>query len=121
LAPLLFNVYINDFPSILNDIAHAILYAHDTTVIVTSNDLNTLNDKLNIVMKRICSWFHNNHLVLNLGKTHLVKFTTPKSLEYTLSVTYNNLGLRADDNVKFLGMYLDCRLNWKHPENLVKS
>jgi hypothetical protein len=66
LGPLLFNVYINDFPSILNDIAHAILYADGTTVIVTSNDLNTLNDNLNIVMKRISGWFHNNHLVLNL-------------------------------------------------------
>jgi hypothetical protein len=73
-------------------------------------------------MKRISSWFHNNHLVLNLGKTHLIKFTTPKALEYTLSVTYNNLSLRADDNVKFLGMYLDCHLNWKqHSENLVKK
>jgi hypothetical protein len=65
-----------------------------------------LNDKLNIVMKCISSWFHNNHLVLNLGKTHLVKFTTPKALEYTLSVTYNNLGLRADDNVKLLGIVI---------------
>jgi hypothetical protein len=37
----------------LKDIAHAILYADDTTVIiVTSNDLNPVNDKLNIVMKR---------------------------------------------------------------------
>jgi hypothetical protein len=46
LSPLMFNVYINDFPSILNDIAHGILYANDTTVIVTSNDTNTLNYKL---------------------------------------------------------------------------
>jgi hypothetical protein len=37
--------------------------------IVTSNDTNTLNDKLNIVMKRISSWFHNNHLVLNTLRT----------------------------------------------------
>jgi hypothetical protein len=80
LGPLLFNVYINDFRSILKDIAHALLYAGDTTVIVTSNDLNTLNDKLNIVMKHISSWFHNNHLVLNLCKMHLVKFSTPKAL-----------------------------------------
>jgi hypothetical protein len=98
------------------------LYADDTTVIVTSNYLNTLNDKLNIVMKGISSWFHNNNLVLNLGKMHLVKFTIPKALEYTLSITYNNLGLRADDNVKFLGMYLDSHLNWKqYTENLVKK
>jgi hypothetical protein len=110
LGPLLFNVYINDFPSILKSIAHTILYVDDTTIIVTSNDLNTLNDKMNIVMRRFSSLFRNNNLVLNLGKTHLTKFTTPKALEYTLSVTYNNLGLKVDDNVNFLGMYVDRHL-----------
>jgi hypothetical protein len=34
LGPLLFNVYINDFPDTLKDIAHTILYADDTTIIV---------------------------------------------------------------------------------------
>lgn len=57
LGPLLFNVYINDFPSILRNIAHTILYADDTTIIITSNDLNILNDKINTVMKRISIWF----------------------------------------------------------------
>ena len=57
LGPLLFNVYINDFPSILNNVAHTILYADDTTIIVSSNDPNTLNYKLNLVMNRISKWF----------------------------------------------------------------
>jgi hypothetical protein len=48
LGPLLFNVNINDFPSILNNVAHTILYADDTTIIVSSNDPNTLNYKLNL-------------------------------------------------------------------------
>jgi hypothetical protein len=81
-----------------------------------------LNDKINIVMKRISSWFRNNNLVLNLGKTHLIKFITPKTLEYTLSVTYNNLGLKVDNNVNFLGMYVDRHLNWKQQsEKLLKK
>jgi hypothetical protein len=88
-GPILVNLYIN-FPSILKeDIAHAILYADYTTVIVTSNDLNTLNDKLNTVMKHKSSWFHNNHLVLNLGKMHLVKFSTPKLHSENLVKKFN--------------------------------
>jgi retron-type reverse transcriptase len=47
LGPLLFNVYVNDFPDTLKDIAHTVLYADDTTILVTSDDLNSLNDKLN--------------------------------------------------------------------------
>jgi hypothetical protein len=113
LGPLLFNVYINDFPCILKNIAHTILYADDTTILVSSNDLNILNDNFNTVMKRISAWFQYNNLTLNLGKTHLIKFTTPHTLDYTLSVTYNNFGLEVDNSVIFLGMIVDRHQNWK--------
>ena len=56
LGPMLFNVYINDFPGTLKDIAHTILYADDT-ILIASNDLNSLNIKLNRVMTRVSSWF----------------------------------------------------------------
>jgi hypothetical protein len=73
-------------------------------------------------MNRVSRWFLNNNLVLNLSKTHLIKFVTPKFLEYTLSVTYNNFRLKAVDNVNFLDMYLDCQLNWKQQsEKLLKK
>jgi hypothetical protein len=122
LGPLLFNVYINDFPSILNNVAHTILYADDITIIVSSNDLNPLNYKLNIVMNRISKWFQNNHLVLNLKTTHMIQFTTAKAHEYPLHIVYNNQDLNIDENVKFLCMHLDCHLNWKqHSDNLVKK
>jgi hypothetical protein len=39
----LWSCFSNDFPSILNSVAHTILYADDTTIIVSSNDSNTLN------------------------------------------------------------------------------
>jgi predicted DNA-binding ArsR family transcriptional regulator len=104
LGPMLFNVYINDFPGSLKNIARIVLYADDRTTLVTSNDLVTLNEKLNRVMNIVSSWFRNNSLVLNLSKTHLIKFVTPKSPEYTLSVIYNNFRLKVVDNVKFLGI-----------------
>jgi hypothetical protein len=104
----LFNVYINDFPGTLKVIARTILYVDDTTIVVTSNDLNFLNDILNIVMKRVSSWFRNN-LVLSLGKTHLIKFVTPKFQEYTLSITYNNLRLKADDG-RTIAQVVSCQL-----------
>jgi hypothetical protein len=74
-------------------------------------------------MTRVSSfWFRNNKLVHNLSKTHLIKFVAPKSPEFTLLVTYNNFRLTAVDCVNFLGMYLDCQLNWKqHAEILLKK
>jgi retron-type reverse transcriptase len=49
LSPLLFNVYINDFPCIIHKDAHTILYADDTNILVSANDQNEINSKLNLV------------------------------------------------------------------------
>jgi hypothetical protein len=61
----------------------------------------------------VYSWFRNNNLLLNPSKSHLIKFVTPKSPEYTLLVIHNNFRLKVVNNVKFLGMELDCQINWK--------
>jgi hypothetical protein len=119
LSPLLFNVYINDFPCTIHKVAHTILYADDTNILVSANDQNELNSKLNAVINCISKWFQNNQLVLNLNKTHMVKFTSPKTPIYPLHTAYNNQALNVIENVKFLGMHLDY-LTWKqHSDNLV--
>ena len=80
LGPLLFNVYINDFPCIINKISRTILFADDTNILVSSSDLNELNSKLNSVLRCISKWFQNNQLVLNLNKIYIVKFASSKLL-----------------------------------------
>jgi len=80
LGPLLFSVYINDFPSIMNKVSHTSLFADDTNILVSSNDLNELNSKLSSVLHCISIWFQNNQLVLNLNTTHIVKIASSKLL-----------------------------------------
>jgi len=110
LGPLLFNVYVNDFPRIINKISHTILFADDTNILVSSSDINELNSKLNSVLCCISKWFKNNQLVLNLNKTHVVKFSSSKLLTYPLNTMYNNQALTVTENIKFLGMRLNCSL-----------
>jgi hypothetical protein len=62
LDPILFNVYINDFPCIINKISHTILFADDTNILVSSSDLNELDSKLNSIICCISKWFQNNQL-----------------------------------------------------------
>jgi len=50
LGPLLFNVYINDFPCIIKKASHTILVADGTNILVSSSDLNELNSKLNSLL-----------------------------------------------------------------------
>jgi hypothetical protein len=72
LGPVLCNVYINDFHDPLKDTARFVLYADDTTILVTSKDLTSLNNKLNRVVTKVTNWFRNNNLVANMSKTNLI-------------------------------------------------
>ena len=122
MGQLLFNVYINDFPCITNKISHTILFADDTNILVSSSDLNELNSKLNSLLCCISKWFKNYQLVLNLNKTHNIKFASSKLLTYPLNIVYNNRALTVTESIKFLSMHLDCNLTWKsHIDNLIKK
>jgi hypothetical protein len=113
LTPLLFNVYINDFPCIINKVSD---------ILISSNNFTELNSKLNALLHCISRWFQNNQLVLNLSKTHLVKFASSKSPSYPLHVSYNKQAISVTANIKFLGLYLDCHLTWKSRiNNLIKK
>jgi len=55
---------------------------------------------------------------------HIVKFASSKLLIYPLHTAYNNRALTTSitENIKFLGMHLDCNLTWKsHIDNLFKK
>ena len=118
LGPLLFIVYINDFPCIINKECHTILFADDTNILVSSIDLNELNSKLNSVLHCIFKCFQNNQLVLYFSKTHTVKFASSKLQTCPLNIAYNNQALTVTENTKFLGMHMDCNLTWKsHIDN----
>jgi len=89
LGPLLFNVY-NDFPYIINKVSHTFLFVDDANILVSSSDHNELNSKLNSVLCCISKWFQNDQLVLNLNKTHIIKFVPSKLLTYPLNTVHNN-------------------------------
>jgi len=101
LGPLLFNVYINNFPCIINKISHTILFADDSNIPVSSSEPNELNSKLNSILCCISKWFKNKQLVLKLNKMHIVKFASSKLLTYPLNIVYNNRALTVTENIKF--------------------
>jgi len=53
---------------------------------------------------------------------HIVKFASSKLLTYPLNTVYNNQALTVTENIKLLGIHLDCNLTWKsHIDNLIKK
>lgn len=55
LGPILFLIFINDFPNCLTS-TECLLYADDTTVYASHNDICTLIERLNDELNNISSW-----------------------------------------------------------------
>jgi hypothetical protein len=71
-GPLLFNIYINDFPLEIGNISKVIMFADDTSILCTAKDFNNLKMKLDILLMHMSMWFQGNHFALNLDKTEMI-------------------------------------------------
>jgi hypothetical protein len=122
LGTLLFNIYMNDMPKIINKLCHTMLIADDTSILVTSTDYIELYQKLHSNLHHILKWFETNQLVLNTDKAYVVKFTSSKALTCPLNIIHVDQTLPVAETIKFFSLYLDSHLSWKcHINMLLKK
>ena len=104
LGPLLYLIYVND---IYNSCQGNILsFADDTTVYLSSADLDELYHRANIQINDLFVWFCSNRLSLNAGKTKYIVIR-PKHLRDDL--TRRNLMIK-DTMLTRIGNDLDSIL-----------
>ena len=89
LGPLLFIIHINDFPYVLYQGATSVIYAADTSILITAKDGN-LKTNIKRNLGRMEEWFSLNRLNLNMEKTPTMKFTTRCHQGKVLQVEYHN-------------------------------
>ena len=70
LGPLLFLIFNNDLHRVL-DSYHCILFADDTTIYFTHDNMTFLEWTVNEDLKLVADWFHANKLTLNIKKNSL--------------------------------------------------
>ena len=78
LGPSLFLIYVNDFPNCSAN-AECDMFADDTQIASTSNDIKILAGKLNNDLVNISDWMVANKLSLNASKTECVLIGSHKS------------------------------------------
>ena len=78
-----------------------------------------INKQVNYDLKTLVNWLKANKIVLNIGKTELLLFKSPKKqLDCDLKIKLNG-NLYETDSVKHLGIQIDKKLPWKQQINYV--
>ena len=75
-------------------------------------DSDKLTQRANNCLKDLDNWFKSNKLTLNLDKTSYIVFS-PRRI-FSIKLLLNNVEIEKAHTCKYLGIYLDDQLNWKH-------
>ena len=114
LGPLLFILYINDLPN-ASKLTQPLLFADDTSIFYSHSDPRCLQSVLNEELQNFDVWLKCKKLSVNIKKNNYIVFKPrQKKLDYNFSVSFGNQSLKQSNVVKFLGVYLDEHLTWKH-------
>lgn len=119
LGPLLYLIY-------TNDVAHAITektiiqYADDTSTIISNDSKINLERETFETLDTLEQYFKAINLELNKEKTKIINFSYRNYEKQTFSNA--NTVLTTVDEVTFLGIKLDSRLDWKcHINYLIQN
>jgi hypothetical protein len=63
-------VYSNDFSIPINKISDVIMFAYNTSILISNNKCTDLHQVCTSVLSHIANWFQANQLVLNVEKTY---------------------------------------------------
>ena len=120
LVPLLFLQYINDLSS-ASEYCYSVLFADDTNVFISGENINVLCNKLNEEPECIREWLRCNKLSPNVSKTHYMIFTPRNKTVHDIDVKIHGVNVEMVYATKFLGVIIDSKLTWRpHVEYIQK-
>ena len=102
LGPLLFLIYVNDFPSV-SKVLKFYLLADNTIIYFDSKDLITSQKVVNRELTKVKKWLDVNHLSLNISKTNYVIFhSQSKRINEFIRIKLGSKPLNHAEYIKYL-------------------
>ena len=101
------------------------MYADNTNLFYSNNDIETLFSTVNMELEKISEWFKANKLSLNIKKTNYTLFHK-NSIKDDLPLKLPDLRivnsiLKRQASIKFLGIMLDENILWKEHIKTVEN
>ena len=121
LEPLLFLVFINDRSNCSLNTSPR-LYADDTFLITSNDNLNALEEKVNSELKIVYNWALQNKIAINLSKPQCL-IISPKLKENSLQLhsMINIAPITVVKSKKYWGIHIDSKLNFEDHIKCIKT
>lgn len=107
---LLFLVYINDFPNLMNN-CHTVLFADDSNFSFRGSSLAATISQCNSELKKFYDWTVSNKMTINYDKTSYMIIST-RNFHQVEEVYINRKVIEGTKCHKFLGITIDSNLKF---------
>lgn len=123
LGPLVFVVYMNDFPS-CDLFSKVQMYANDTSLKVASDNVNILERQMNYDICEVHTWLKANELNLNITESKdmiIASLHRIRRLGHQFRIEVSNQPLKRERVYKFHGIEIDESIAWKDHVNKISK
>ena len=118
LGPLIYIMFTNDMIKSLR-FSEGIIFADDTSIVCEGNSIAALFAKIKQDLTNLYNYFIDNDLALNLSKTCYILFNHVGDTSHIIEVAGHTI--ERVSYSKFLGLFINEKLDWNEHCNYVKG
>ena len=113
LGPLLFNLYINDMATRVDNETELIQYADDTVILTFDTSIDKSKIKLEQNPNKLIRFFYEHHLTVNTSKIEFMIFGKSKRKDFSEQIILDSIPIDEKPEVKYLGVHIDNNVKRK--------
>ena len=107
----LFSIAVNTITERINDPVKSLLYVDDLIIYHTSKSVRANERKLQMTISKLEKWSNETNFRFSANKCSTINFTMKRVRD--VEITINSIQIPCKTEIKYLGMIMDKRLNWK--------